>query len=182
LRAECRWRRPPLPRDEERRLAAVHRLGILDTEPEERFDRLTRLAAALFDVPIALVSLIDRDRQWFKSCHGLTEVGTSREVSFCAHAILRQEAMIVPDTLRDYRFADNPLVVDKPNIRFYAGFPIEAFGSPIGTLCIVDRRPHQLNQSEIRLLADLAELVREELARGVPADGDPPSASSGHGA
>lgn len=172
LRAECRWRRPPLPEDEERRLAALRQLGILDTPREERFDRLTRLAAALFDVPIALVSLVDRDRQWYKSCHGVNESGTAREVSFCAHAILQREVMIVPDALLDSRFADNPLVTGEPNIRFYAGYPIEMHGSRIGTLCIVDKRPHQLDETKIRLLGDLAALVRQELARAVPASLD----------
>jgi phosphoribosyl 1,2-cyclic phosphodiesterase/DNA-binding response OmpR family regulator len=172
LRAECRWKRPPLPEDEERRLAALRRLGILDTPREERFDRLTRLAAALFDVPIALVSLVDRDRQWYKSCHGVNEIGTAREVSFCAHAILHREVMIVPDALHDSRFADNPLVTGEPNIRFYAGCPIEMHGSQIGTLCIVDTRPHQLDEAKTRLLRDLAALVRQELARVPPASVD----------
>jgi ribonuclease BN (tRNA processing enzyme)/CheY-like chemotaxis protein len=164
LRVRCRWTRPPLPGDEERRLAALRGLGILDTQPEERFDRLTRLVAALFDVPIALVSLVDSDRQWLKSCHGLATRETPREVSFCAHAILRREVMIVPDALRDPRFADNPMVTGEPRIRFYAGYPLVLpCGSCVGTLCIVDTRPHQLDEAAIRLLRDFGSLVQQEL-------------------
>ncbi|HET6519216.1 MAG TPA: MBL fold metallo-hydrolase [Geminicoccaceae bacterium] len=165
LRTRCRWVRAPVPEDEERRLGAVHRLGLLDTRPEERFDRLTRLAAALFDVPIALVSLVDRDRQWFKSCQGPSAKETSREISFCAHAILGREVMVVPDALLDPRFADNPFVTGEPHIRFYAGYPlVDACGSCVGTLCLVDTRPHQLDEAGIRLLQDLGSLVQRELS------------------
>jgi DNA-binding response OmpR family regulator len=167
LRTRCRWRPAPLPRDEEQRLAALHRLGLLDTRPEERFDRLTRLAAALFDVPIALVSLVDRDRQWLKSQHGLSISETPREVSFCAHALLDREVMIVPDALLDPRFADSPLVVGEPRVRFYAGYPLVLPGGACaGTLCIVDTRPRQLDAAAIRLLRDLGSLVERELAAG----------------
>lgn len=167
MRVRCRWLRARLPADEEPRLAALHRLGVLDTEPEERFDRLTRLAAALFDVPLALVSLIDRDRQWLKSCHGRLAHDTSRETSFCAHAILGRAVMVVPDALLDPRFADNPHVTAEPYIRFYAGCPLTLpEGSCVGTLCILDHRPRQLNETEIRLLQDLGHLVETELAGG----------------
>lgn len=167
LRAACRWRPAPAPPDEERRLAALQGLGILDTEPEERFDRLTRLAAALFDVPIALVSLVDQDRQWLKSCQGLSVRETPREVSFCAHAILRREVMVVPDTLLDPRFADNPLVLGEPRIRFYAGYPLSLPGGEcVGTLCVVDSRPRRLDQAAVQLLRDLGSLVERELAAG----------------
>jgi phosphoribosyl 1,2-cyclic phosphodiesterase/CheY-like chemotaxis protein len=171
LRVRCRWTRPPVPEDEERRLAALRGLGILDTQPEERFDRLTRLVAALFDVPIALVSLVDSDRQWLKSCYGLATRETPREVSFCAHAILRREVMVVPDALRDPRFADNPLVIGEPRFRFYAGYPLVLpCGSCVGTLCIVDTRPHQLDEAAIQLLRDFGSLVQQELTAGGPRD------------
>jgi phosphoribosyl 1,2-cyclic phosphodiesterase/DNA-binding response OmpR family regulator len=165
LRSHCRWLRAPVPDDEELRLAALRRLGILDTQPEERFDRLTRLAAALFDVPMALVSLLDRDRQWLKSTCGLEVRQTSREVSFCAHAILRQEVMIVADTLLDSRFADSPVVTGEPRIRFYAGCPIALpSGELAGALCLLDTHPRQLDPAKIRHLQDLAILVERELS------------------
>jgi DNA-binding response OmpR family regulator len=167
LRARCRWARAPLPENEEGRLAVLHRLKLLDTQPEERFDRLTRLAAALFEVPIALVSLVDRDRQWLKSCHGCSLRETSRESSFCAHAILEHAVTVVPDTLLDSRFADNPHVTDEPHIRFYAGCPLASdCGRCVGTLCIIDVRPRELNEIQIGLLRDLGHLVERELSSG----------------
>jgi ribonuclease BN (tRNA processing enzyme)/CheY-like chemotaxis protein len=169
LRVRCGWMKPPVPEGEERRLEALHGLGILDTEPEERFDRLTRLVAALFDVPIALVSLVDKDRQWLKSCHGLAARETPREVSFCAHAILGREVMVVPDALQDPRFADNPLVTGEPRIRFYAGYLLVLpCGSRVGTLCIVDTRPRQLDGAAVQLLRDFGGLVEQELTVGRP--------------
>ncbi len=109
--------------NEEARLASLHSLDILDTPPEERFDRITRVAAELFGVPIALISLVDSDRQWFKSCYGIKATETPRDISFCAHAILGNDIFYVPDTKRDPRFADNPLA-NEQNIRFYAGMPL----------------------------------------------------------
>ncbi len=165
LRSHCRWLRAPAPENEEQRLAALRQLGILDTQPEERFDRLTRIAAALFDVPIALVSLVDRERQFLKSTCGLNVRETPREVSFCAHAILSQEVMVVPDALLDDRFADNPLVTGEPRIRFYAGCPLALpCGNFAGTLCILDTRPHRLDVADLRHLQDLARLVERELS------------------
>ena len=165
-RMRCRWMRPPVPADEEQRLAALHRLRVLDTQPEERFDRLTRLAAALFEVPMALVSLLDRDRQCLKSTCGISVRQTTREVSCCGHAILRREVMGVPDTLLDDRFADNPYVTGEPRLRFYAGCPLVLEGGfPVGTLCILDTRPHQLDGPALRHLRDLAQLVERELAQ-----------------
>lgn len=123
LRTPCRWERARPPQDEERRLRRLAELGLLDTEREERFDRLTRIAAAAFDVPIALISLIDAERQWFKSCHGLATCQTSRDLAFCAHAILQRSDLLVADTWLDERFAENPLVLGEPRIRFYAGSP-----------------------------------------------------------
>ena len=137
---------------------------ILDTEPEERFDRITRLAAALFDVPVALVSLVDENRQWFKSCHGLSVRETSRDISFCAHVVHSREPMIVPDTFQDTRFADNPLVIDGPRIRFYAGYPlILDDGSCIGSLCLIDTRPRSLEGADLDRWRDLANLAVREL-------------------
>jgi CheY-like chemotaxis protein len=174
MRSACRWVPPPVPGDEQQRLTALRQLGILDTPPEERFDRLTRLAAALFDVPIVLVSLVDFNRQWFKSSHGIGVRETTRETSFCAHAVASRAMLVVPDALLDDRFADNPLVVDGPRIRFYAGQPlILPSGSCVGTLCLVDTRPRQLDENAIRLLVDLGLLVGRELL--LPAE----AASSG---
>ncbi len=166
LRTACRWLPAPRPPDEARRLAALHRLAILDTGPEERFDKLTRIAAALFEVPIALVSMVDEHRQWFKSACG-AEIGeSSRDISFCAHAILDRDVMIVADALLDPRFADNPVVVNEPRVRFYAGCPLVlAGGDCVGTLCLIDTRPRQLDRAAICLLQDLAGLVLQELQR-----------------
>ena len=166
LRAACQWVRASLPEDEETRLASLRQLRVLDTEPEERFDRITRLAAAVFDVPIALVSLVDRDRQWFKSCYGSSAKETSREASFCAHVVYNREMMLVTDALMDPRFADNPLVVNEPRIRFYAGCPlILADGSCVGTLCLVDTRARSLEGRDVGLLQDLRDLTVQELYR-----------------
>lgn len=170
MRGQFRWVRARIGADEASRLEALHALNLLDTRPEERFDRFTRLAAALFDVPVALVTLVDADRQWFKSCLGSDEAETSREVSFCAHALERRNMLVVPDALLDERFADNPLVTSGPRIRFYAGAPLFLPGGHcVGTLCIIDRRPRQLPTEELRLLEDLAALVEKELVAGKPA-------------
>ncbi|RME33558.1 MAG: sensor domain-containing diguanylate cyclase [Gammaproteobacteria bacterium] len=156
---------PEFPRDETERLRALHSLNILDTPPEERFDRLTRIARRLFDVPIALVSLIDENRQWFKSNLGLEVRETPREISFCGHAILGEEVFIIPDATADERFADNPLVVGEPGIRFYAGCPLRhPDGSRLGTLCIIDTKPRELSGEDIETLKDLASMAERELA------------------
>jgi GAF domain-containing protein len=118
-----------LPPNEAQRIAALRALPILDTPREERFDRITRLAQRLFDVPIALITLVDANRQWFKSCMGIGVDQTPRSVSFCAHAILRDDALVIEDAQIDPRFADNPLVTDEPHIRFYAGQPHRAHHS-----------------------------------------------------
>jgi diguanylate cyclase (GGDEF)-like protein len=155
---------PLTPSNESARLDTLRALNILDTLPEERFDRLTRLAKRLFDVPIALVSLVDADRQWFKSCVGMAASETSRDVSFCAHALLDDEILMVPDTLADVRFHDNPLVTDNPNIRFYAGCPLTVpNGSKLGTLCLIDTKPRGLDEEERELLRDLAHMAEQEL-------------------
>lgn len=156
---------PAVPVDESERVALLRDMAILDTPPEERFDRVTRLAAALFDVPIALVSLLDTNRQWFKSRHGLDVSETSRAVSFCGHAILRPETLIVPDAAGDTRFADNPLVKNAPGIRFYAGRPIAMPGGQrLGTLCLIDRRPRTFDARCVAQLDDLASIVEDLFA------------------
>jgi phosphoribosyl 1,2-cyclic phosphodiesterase/DNA-binding response OmpR family regulator len=166
LRQACRWLRAPLPPDEPARLRALHEAGVLDSPAEERFDRITRLARRVFDVPIALVSLVDAERQWFKSRQGIDARETPRELSFCAHAIHDDGVFIVPDALTDPRFADNPAVTGEIRVRFYAGRPIRIFGRRVGTLCLVDRRPRDLRADDVRALNDLATLVEEELAAG----------------
>ncbi len=155
---------PELPADEGSRLKALRSLNILDTSAEERFDRLARLAKRMFNVPIALVSLVDENRQWFKSCIGLNVAETPRDISFCGHAILGNEIFIIPDASLDERFADNPLVLNEPNIRFYAGCPLRYLdGSKLGTLCIIDREPRILSDEDLIALKDLAELAEREL-------------------
>jgi diguanylate cyclase (GGDEF)-like protein len=155
----------PIPANETRRLGTLRSLKILDTPAEERFDRLTRLARRLFDVPIALVSLIDENRQWFKSCAGLGVLETARDVSFCGHAILHDDVFEIPDALADDRFHDNPLVTGAPHIRFYAGQPLTVpNGSKLGTLCLIDTRPRALDTVERGLLRDLAHIAEQEIA------------------
>ncbi len=157
---------PPIPFDEEQRLASLRSLGLLDTAPEERFDRITRMAQRLFDVPIALVSLVDEDRQWFKSRSGLDLAETPRTASFCAHAIVHDDnVLLVEDALEDRRFADNPLVIGAPNIRFYAGAPIAGpDGSLLGSLCVIDRRPRGMSQEDQHALQELAHMIEHEIA------------------
>ena len=154
----------PKPADEGARLDALRALAVLDSEPEERFDRLTRLAQDLFDAPIALVSLVDSERQWFKSRIGLDATETPREVSFCAHAILDDDVFVIRDALADPRFADNPLVLGDPDIRFYAGAPLSTTeGQAIGTLCVIDTKPREWSPDESKALRDLADVVEDEL-------------------
>lgn len=155
---------PATPTDETLRLNTLRSLDVLDSLGEERFDRLTRMARHMFKVPIALVSLVDEKRQWFKSCVGLDVSETPREISFCGHAILGEDVFVIADTLEDERFADNPLVLQEPHIRFYAGCPIKvANGSRIGTLCIIDRQPRDFSPEDNELLKDLATMVEQEL-------------------
>jgi GAF domain-containing protein len=157
--------RAPAPPDEAARLETLRALGLLDTAPDPRFDRITALAAEAFQVPIALVSLVDENRQWFKSCVGLEASETSREVAFCAHAILERDLLVVPDALADARFADNPLVTGAPHVRFYAGVPLRVGDTtPIGTLCLIDTRPRELEARQVELLRSLGAMVERELA------------------
>ena len=156
---------PDIPKNEMARLKTLRSLNILDSAPEERFDRLTRMAKRLFNVPIALVSLVDENRQWFKSCIGLSASETPRDISFCGHAILGSEIFIIPDATKDERFSDNPLVIEEPNIRFYAGCPLRfTDGSRIGTLCIIDQTPRSLDYDDLEALKDLASTAERELA------------------
>jgi diguanylate cyclase (GGDEF)-like protein len=156
---------PERPENEASRLAELRRLQVLDTPPEDRYDRVTRIARRLFDVPIALVSLVDETRQWFKSCQGLDATETARDVSFCGHAILGDEIFVIPDAADDPRFHDNPLVTGEPGIRFYAGFPIRGpEGTAVGTLCIIDRQPRDLGEDDRQALIDLGRIVERELA------------------
>jgi signal transduction histidine kinase/DNA-binding response OmpR family regulator len=156
---------PKLPPDEAARLAELHLLQVLDTPAEARFDRITELAQRLFHVPIVFVSLVDANRQWFKSRQGCDARETSREISFCGHAILQENVFLVPNALEDERFCDNPLVVGEPFIRFYAGFPLSGpTGMRIGTLCIIDQVPRQLDQSQLLNLRDIGHWVETELA------------------
>lgn len=156
--------KPGIPEDEEVRLRDLKSLDILDTPPEERFDRITRIAKELFDVPIALVSLVDDDRQWFKSSVGLSACETPRDISFCGHAILGNDIFVVNDTTTDKRFVDNPLVRGDPNIRFYAGCPLTSLnGNKLGTMCLIDREPRGFEEADRTILKDLAAMVEREI-------------------
>ncbi|MDO8861025.1 sensor domain-containing diguanylate cyclase [Haliea sp. E1-2-M8] len=153
-----------IPDNDTRRLETLRSLNILDSKPEERFDRLTRLAMHVFDVPIALVSLVDTDRQWFKSRQGLDATETPRDISFCGHAITGEGAFVVEDASADSRFADNPLVTSDPGVRFYAGYPIRYLdGNVLGTVCIIDHKPRQFGSRDLLILQDLATLVEHEM-------------------
>lgn len=155
---------PPIPPNEALRLEALRSLCLLDTPSEERFDRITRSVAHLFKVPIALVSLVDANRQWFKSRQGLDAPETPREVSFCAHAILGDEVFVVEDTALDRRFADNPLVSGEPGIRFYVGVPLRGpGGAKIGTLCLIDRMPRHFPDKERGALHEIGAWAEREV-------------------
>ncbi len=155
---------PGIPRNEAERIQVLRELLILDTDPEERFDVITVYCQSRFDCAIALVTLVDSDRQWFKSACGLNVRETPRDISFCGHVILQDEVMVINDTLQDPRFADNPLVLGAPFIRFYAGAPLTlSSGHNVGTLCIIDPKPKRLAEEEVAHLEVLARLVSLEL-------------------
>lgn len=158
---------PDLPDDEKQRLEKLRALKLLDSAPEERFDRLTRMARRMFGVDVSVVSLVDENRQWFKSKAEESNLPdeTSRDISFCGHAILGDQVFVVEDALQDERFSDNPLVVSDPNIRFYAGYPLKVNGgSAMGTLCIFDRKPRTFDADELQLLKDLGTMAEQEIA------------------
>ncbi len=156
--------RAPQPRDEAGRVRTLREMGVMLTPDEERFDRLTRLVVRLLRVPIALVSLGDARVQWFKSTAG-TDLGrTSRSVALCGQAILGDEPLVVRDMLEDDRFRDSPLVTGEPRVRFYAGQPLRGpDGRKVGTLCAIDTRPRRPSADDLRMLADIARLVEDEL-------------------
>lgn len=146
----------PIPTNENKRLEALHRYNLLDTAPEQSFDDFTRLAAYICSTPIALVTLLDAERQWFKAKIGLELSETPREQAFCSHTILSDQLMVVNDAVADDRFSENPLVTGDPHIRFYAGAPLvdgEGFG--LGSLCVIDRKPRQLTDEQLRALEAL---------------------------
>ena len=166
MRRASHWVRALRPPDEEKRIATLHRLGILDTEKEERFDRITRLAAAMFNVPVALISLVDRERQWIKSSAGVDVTETSRDEAFCSHVVAGRQPMLVQDARQDPRFAENPLVTGGPKIRFYAGYPLFMDdGSCVGTLCLIDNKPRDFGGRGLALLNDMAQLAKKELEK-----------------
>lgn len=154
----------PDPKHERQRLKVLWQYEVLDTVPEEVFDELTELAARICEAPIALISLVEEDRQWFKSKVGMSLNETSREVSFCAHAIHQADLFVVSDAAKDPRFAQNPLVIAEPRIRFYAGAPlITADGYALGTLCVIDKVPRQLRPDQQQALRILARHVISQL-------------------
>ncbi|MDX1751310.1 MAG: sensor domain-containing diguanylate cyclase [Methylophaga sp.] len=158
---------PTIPEDEKQRLEKLRALKILDSAPEERFDRLTRMAKRMFGVDISVLSLIDDGRQWFKSKASENELPdeTPREISFCGHAILGNDVFVVEDTFEDHRFKDNPLVTENPHIRFYAGYPLTiGNGSALGTLCIIDDKPREFDPEDLQLLRDLGAMAEQEIA------------------
>lgn len=162
---------PPVPVNEASRIASLVKLDVLDSEPEERFDRITRLAKYVFDVPIVLISLVDTGRQWFKSKQGLTVSETCRKSSFCAHAIAipttledSDRIMVIPDASIDNRFIDNPLVTGEPRIRFYAGFVLQSHEEfNLGTLCLIDDKPRQLTGEQKSLFYDFGMMTQNAL-------------------
>lgn len=161
---------PDIPQNELERLATLHGLQLLDSKADEGFDRLTELAAQIFDVPMSMITLIDEDRQWFKSSQGLSVCETPRRISFCGHVVADGQPMVVNNALRDPRFSDNPLVTGAPFIRFYAGYPL--FIKPdicVGTLCLIGTMPRTFEDTDmhrLRLLAAQAEeLIHLHVAR-----------------
>jgi len=153
-----------MPANEVERVAALQKYAILDSEPEQGFDDLTLLASYICRTPIALISLIDESRQWFKSRVGVTVSETPREIAFCSTAILSSDVMVVPDTWKDERFRNHPMVVSEPKIRFYAGAPlVTEEGYALGTLCVVDRTPREFSPEQKEALKALSRLVLAQL-------------------
>lgn len=151
---------PSIPNDETPRLKALRALNILDTPIEKRFEAAVRITKSLFNVPIVAISLVDKDRQWFKASEGLDVRETPRSISFCGHAILADDVYVVEDASKDERFCDNPLVTEDPHIRFYAGYPIRAAGGEkLGTLCLIDKAPRPFDAKDAQNLIDMASVV-----------------------
>jgi len=155
----------PIPEFEEDRLRAVQSLNILGSAPDPRFDHLTKTATERFSVPISTISIIDKDREWYKSCQGINTKSGARDISFCGHALLQEDMLILEDTLDDPRFADNPMVVGPPYIRFYAGKSLYERQSnlPVGVLCIKDTKPRKMSPQDIADFLDLASKAEDEL-------------------
>lgn len=154
----------PIPANDAQRLQTLRELLILDTPPEQRFDRIVQFAQGEFEVETVLISLVDENRQWFKAKTGLDACETPRDISFCGHAILQPDILVIEDALDDPRFADNPLVTGPPFIRFYAGAPLEPRpGLRIGTLCLLGPQPRRLDRMDLAILGSLRDLVQAEL-------------------
>lgn len=155
----------PIPSNEEKRIEAVHNLALLDSESEERFDVLTKEAVGKLKVPMSMVSILDSNREWYKSCVGIDKKEGGRAESFCGHALLATNIFIVEDTLKDPRFADNPTVIKKPFIRFYAGVALfdHKTHQPVGVFCVKDTKPKKLTVQEIGIMIDLANRAEQEL-------------------
>ncbi|MBN9230471.1 MAG: sensor domain-containing diguanylate cyclase [Legionella sp.] len=154
---------PDIPDDEAERLATLYKLNILDTEREERFDRITRIACRLFGVPIAVISFLEAERQWMKATEGFDIREASRKTSFCGHVILSDKIMVVEDTKKDKRFYDNPFVLGKPNFRFYLGCPLRIKKHSVGVICLIDDKPREINYVDQDVVYDLAQMVEMEL-------------------
>lgn len=150
---------------ENERLEAVHRMAILDTKPEERFDKIVKESVEKLKVPISMISVIDEDREWYKSCVGLDQKQGDRRISFCGHALLASDVFIIEDTLKDKRFWDNPMVTGFPFIRFYAGVALYDYksGQPVAVFCIKDNRPRKFDVDELAIFMDLAHRAEEEV-------------------
>ena len=158
----------PILANEPERLEALQKIGILDTPPEDRFDQITKEAIKLLKVPISTISIIDKDREWFKSCQGVTKNWSDRSVSFCGHALASKDIFIIEDTLNDERFKDNPAVVGPPFIRFYAGLSLYSENSlPIGVFCIKDFQPRRVSLAEIDLILKLGAMAQMEINNSV---------------
>ncbi len=153
-----------LPPEEDARLRNLKQYLVLDSPPEKAFDSITQYAAKYFDVPVALITLIDQNRQWFKACFGVDINETPRDVAFCSYAILSDDILVIPDATLDPRFSDNPLVIGEPNVRFYAGAPLRtAEGYNIGTLCLIDMKPREFGFDQKSKLQHLAKVVTTRL-------------------
>jgi GAF domain-containing protein len=168
--------RPLIPQDEAERLIELRLSGGIEGSTEERFDKIARMAQKMFSTPFAAISIVEGDRQWFKAKSGMDMGESSRELSFCGHAItLSEEALVVEDAVLDPRFAQNPVVLDEPRIRFYAGHPVRGPGGHnVGTLCIMDKVPREFSDEERETLRDLGEMVEKELkSKGVKSKAPP---------